>query len=686
MKKVFIVFAALFCVVLLASGCKNKYKTGVDIPETYPAELQLYGDGVIFESEEKDDEITLVYGVEDDLDDIIEYYNDLMQSLQLICNEENESRNEYHAEGIGCCYEFEIEARESEDKEKRYYDTVVEVAVEFNEERIELMENLQGTWMYFGQAGELFSELNRNGMYYKIDDNSYAYFENYESALAETYVFFLEDNGIKTKSVAGITEAYEIAFENIDNTEVMSMSMDGYPRQHFRRLKSSDIDAYKKINDTWNAMKGFWQRAGDDGEPEDEHRCVAYNFSDYTFEVYTGTQIADANILYDFIDDDTIQYELNGMMKTADVIFETVGDAELMSLQYEDTTIRFEKTTMDKYMEETIQMQSAETLENIQGLWYLVGRDGKITDAQKKLGFAYEFTGNAFDTYNNFAITNFNTEFVFTDEDTFEYVTSTGTIVNVDLVFEQIEGLDVMTYIIYSVEYHFVKVTDEEFLSYQSGNIDLTRDQLQGFWQMIGSNGEINDESLAVGFAYKFTDKDFKSYSNYQLASKNVEYDFIDDSTISFTGANDVSYTAGIKFESIQGIDVMTYTYNAADYHFKKTSYEEFMKNADISKAIIGFWVMVGSEGKLSDEIKGQGNAIEFTTDLMTTYTDYEVSIQTSDFVINENTILYDYGVGNLTAEIEFKTIDGEEVLCAVILKEEYYFVMSTYEEFIANK
>ena len=47
---------------------------------------------------------------------------------------------------------------------------------------------------------------------------------------------------------------------------------------------------------------------------------------------------------------------------------------------------------------------------------------------------------------------------------------------------------------------------------------------------------------------------------------------------------------------------------------------------------------------------------------------------------------VYDFGTGSLKAKITFKTVDGAEVLCAVILGQEYYFELSSYEEFMAGR
>ena len=70
-------------------------------------------------------------------------------------------------------------------------------------------------------------------------------------------------------------------------------------------------------------------------------------------------------------------------------------------------------------------------------------------------------SGNEFDTYNNYIMTNFDTEFAFIDANTFEYTTTTSSTVTVDIAFEQIDGIDVMTYSVYSAQYHFIKVTYE---------------------------------------------------------------------------------------------------------------------------------------------------------------------------------------------------------------------------------
>jgi hypothetical protein len=283
-------------------------------------------------------------------------------------------------------------------------------------------------------------------------------------------------------------------------------------------------------------------------------------------------------------------------------------------------------------------------------------------------------------------MTNSGTEIRFTGKDIFQYTTASGCKITVTIGFEGIEDLDVMTYTVDSTSYHFINLSYEEFMGRERPLGEVILEKLKGFWHMAGVNGELKPESKEQGFAYEFTEGTFSTYNNYEITSENVEFSFIAENTISYIGSNGIGYTAEIRFENIDGIDVMTYTINSTDYHYVKTTYNEFIKDAELSQIAIGFWVMVGSGGNLSDETKAEGNAIEFTKDTMTIYTNHEVSTQSSDYTIENNNIIYDFNGIVLTARIEFKTVDGVEVLSATILMQEYYFVRSTYEEFMAGR
>ena len=62
---------------LILSGCiPSQYTKGVDADEYPDRDLPVYDDAVIFEYEGDDEEVSIKYGTEDDIDDVIDFYKD----------------------------------------------------------------------------------------------------------------------------------------------------------------------------------------------------------------------------------------------------------------------------------------------------------------------------------------------------------------------------------------------------------------------------------------------------------------------------------------------------------------------------------------------------------------------------------------------------------------------------------
>ena len=135
----------LLGIVLLFSGCiPSQYTKGVDADEYPERDLPVYDDAVIFEYEGDDNEVTIKYGTEDEVDDIIEFYQEYFEDESIILDEEEEDKDEYNAQGFYEDFLFEIEVEEAKgDTEEKVFSTVVEVAIEFlSDEQIEERQNV----------------------------------------------------------------------------------------------------------------------------------------------------------------------------------------------------------------------------------------------------------------------------------------------------------------------------------------------------------------------------------------------------------------------------------------------------------------------------------------------------------------------------------------------------------------
>jgi len=130
----------ILVMVIAFSGCiPSQFTKGVDF-DNYPyKDLPVYDDAIVYEYEDDEDEVTIMYGTEDDVDDIIEFYQDYFEDEDIALTDENEEDDEYSASGFYEDFDFEIEASEAKgENEEKVFSTIVEVTIEFlSDEEIE---------------------------------------------------------------------------------------------------------------------------------------------------------------------------------------------------------------------------------------------------------------------------------------------------------------------------------------------------------------------------------------------------------------------------------------------------------------------------------------------------------------------------------------------------------------------
>jgi len=136
---VFIMMAAIFlcgCDMLtnIFDPLPEEYTDGVKLSRDYPDdELPIYDDAVVYECDDDDDEITLSFGTEDDMDDVIEFYEEVFDEGNILISEIDDGRKSYEASGVGSGYKFELEIKEAKgDYEERVFSAVAEIKIEFS--------------------------------------------------------------------------------------------------------------------------------------------------------------------------------------------------------------------------------------------------------------------------------------------------------------------------------------------------------------------------------------------------------------------------------------------------------------------------------------------------------------------------------------------------------------------------
>ena len=194
-------------------------------------------------------------------------------------------------------------------------------------------------------------------------------------------------------------------------------------------------------------------------------------------------------------------------------------------------------------------------------------------------------------------------------------------------------------------------------------------DKLQGFWLACGDNGMVSDEIRRMGLAVDFDGMKMDFYAGFEIDSTNIDFAFIDDDTIQYTEDGE-EYTADIKFETIDGIDVLTMENEYESLSLEKSSYDKMMEYAVVGAATLqrmqGFWLACGVDGQLDDIVRMEGIALVFENYIMASYTAFEMDAETStiEFIDDSTFTYYDYDTGTQEVlSVTFETIDGIEVM-----------------------
>jgi len=238
MKKITLLLVFLMSAAILLSGCAvitnildplpDEYVDGVKYSRDYPdKELEIYDDAIVFEAEEDDDEIVIKYGTEDEIDDVIDFYEDLFDDNGLTVDESDDGKDEYYAAGSGDGYKFEINAEEaSGNYEERAFATVVEVVITPYELGEEILAKIQGFWLICGTAGELSDDFRMYGQAIDFDGQSMDFYDNFEPDTSNNVFTFLDDDTINYTE-EGDEYTVDISFDTVDGVDVLVMTVDG---------------------------------------------------------------------------------------------------------------------------------------------------------------------------------------------------------------------------------------------------------------------------------------------------------------------------------------------------------------------------------------------------------------------------------------------------------------------------
>lgn len=218
-------------------------------------------------------------------------------------------------------------------------------------------------------------------------------------------------------------------------------------------------------NEMLEKMQGFWLICGYDGVIDDSTRSLglAMEFIDMTVSAYDYTEESITKRTFEFVDENTIKYDNEGEEIVYDLMFETIGGIEVMTLTGETGVINLEISSYNSMM---FYYDTSNKLKNkIQGFWLVCGFEGKIDDETRSFGHALKFDDMMVNMYQNNEEYLVNVPVEFVGEKSFMCEIE-GEKVFYEVVFETRESIEVMTLTSVDGVMHLEKSSYEKMQEY----------------------------------------------------------------------------------------------------------------------------------------------------------------------------------------------------------------------------
>ena len=149
MKAMHKIILLTLCTLLACSpllGCAllvpEQYTDGVRLDRNYPEDdMPIMDDALVYFSEGDDETITIKYGVNEDLDDVVDFYKDHFEDNEIVLDDESDRSSRYNAEGIFKDFKFDVRVtKPSGEYEEKVFETTVKIQIEFLQEPVATVE------------------------------------------------------------------------------------------------------------------------------------------------------------------------------------------------------------------------------------------------------------------------------------------------------------------------------------------------------------------------------------------------------------------------------------------------------------------------------------------------------------------------------------------------------------------
>ena len=220
-----IVSILLLCALLL--GCTiipEEYTKGVKLDRDYPDDdMPIMDDAIVYFSDDDKESITIEYGVEDDLEDVVDFYMDHFEDNDIVLDSESDKSSKYTAEGFYKNFMFKIRVtKPSGEYEEKQFVTTVEIEIEFTEEAIgtvsvesgSLEDEIVGFWRQESFANEdgKFTSNDTGTAYEFSPDGTLNLYRNFEFTGAGTWTP-IDDSSVLLTYAQGDQEKVTVTFE-----------------------------------------------------------------------------------------------------------------------------------------------------------------------------------------------------------------------------------------------------------------------------------------------------------------------------------------------------------------------------------------------------------------------------------------------------------------------------------------
>lgn len=228
------------------------------------------------------------------------------------------------------------------------------------------------------------------------------------------------------------------------------------------------------------------------------------------------------------------------------------------------------------------------TLERMQGFWYVSNKNGIVSDDVKDTGYALNIDGKTIDAYKRFIKVLSNSAFEFVSENEIEVDNKNESELTINIEFETVDDKDVMTLNIDGNTISYIKSSYNEMMENKPAVDNQLIDDMQGFWLFCGYDGHFADEYRGYGWGVNFDDIKMDAYTGGIIDFYGVEFAFIDDNTIIYFNNYNNETTFTLYVEEYEGKEYLTFIMEGRKHYYERSNIKDMLMHVSASNSSSG--------------------------------------------------------------------------------------------------